>query len=354
MTHQQNYGNDRLAHYTFHNLLIFAKCWTNLKFKWIPPKIMAEKYFQKHPEQKTMIYTDPCSDARHKKMLSINVTCDYRLPNVIIVGPQKTGTSALLSFLKLHPNVTSNINVEKSFEELQFFGGFHYEKGFEWYKNKFITTKEHSIIIEKTANYFDNPVVPDLISSMLPETKIIILLMDPVDRAYSWFQHMKSHNDTIATTYSPEELFSMTPDHLDFEKTNRLRQRCLKPGYYAENIDRWLDYFPPSQLIFIDANSFRLNPAPILEDLAMTLELSPLFLNYAEHLKYNKEKGFYCALINGKIKCLGASKGRKYMPMPNSLRAILNSQFAPFNRSLYKLLKRYKYSIPEWLTNFIS
>lgn len=354
MTHQQNYGHDRLAQFTFHNEVLFLKCWTNLNLKWIPPKELAKLYFERYPAQRDMLYTDPCSDNRHRKILNANYTCDYKLPNVIIVGPQKTGTSALLSFLNLHPNVTSNIQIEKSFEEMQFFGGYHYSKGFDWYKSKFNSTNEHKIIIEKTANYFDNPKVPELIFHLLPEAKIIILLMNPTDRAYSWYYHMKSHNDSIANKYTPEELFSMTTDNPEYEITNSLRQRCLKPGQYSQHLDRWLDYYLPSQLILIDAGNFRLNPVITLENLVTKLELPTTVFNYKNHLKYNKEKGFYCAVNNSKTKCLGASKGRKYSPMSESLMRILNSHFAPHNRALHALLKRYNYQIPEWLEPFDS
>lgn len=190
MTHQQNYGHDRLAQYTFHNEVIFLECWTNIKLKWVQPKRLSDLYFTRFPQEKEIIHINPCAEERHKKMLSVNVTCDkFKLPNVVIVGPQKTGTSALLSFLKLHPNVTSNKNVEGSFEEMQFFGGTNYYKGFDWYQSKFEEADEnHRIILEKTANYFDNPSTPSLLSSMLPEAKLIVMLTDPVDRAYSWYQ----------------------------------------------------------------------------------------------------------------------------------------------------------------------
>uniref|UniRef100_A0A914Z2T6 Sulfotransferase domain-containing protein n=1 Tax=Panagrolaimus superbus TaxID=310955 RepID=A0A914Z2T6_9BILA len=360
MTHQQNYGHDRLAHYTFHNEVLFLKCWTNLNLKWVEPEKLSQLYFNRFPQEQNMIHLNRCADDRHRKMLSVNVTCDnIKLPNLIIVGPQKTGTSALLSFLKLHPNVTSNLNVEGSFEEMQFFGGTNYKKGFEWYQSQFLQAADnHQIIVEKTANYFDNPVTPHLLSSMLNpdsknhELKIIAMIADPVDRAYSWYQHMRSHNDSIATKYSPEKLFSMLPGDPEYEVTNRLRQRCLKPGFYAEHVDRWLDYFPPSQIILIDAKAFRLNPTQIMDQLLIDLNLPTSNFNYATNLRYVPEKGFYCTIKKGKTKCLGASKGRKYIPISDSLRSQLNSYYAGHNRALLKLLNRYKFNVPGWLLNF--
>uniref|UniRef100_A0AC35FTS7 [heparan sulfate]-glucosamine N-sulfotransferase n=1 Tax=Panagrolaimus sp. PS1159 TaxID=55785 RepID=A0AC35FTS7_9BILA len=359
MTHQQNYGHDRLAHYTFHNEILFLQCWTNLNLKWVEPEKLSNLYFNRFPQEKNIIHLNRCADDRHRKMLSANVTCEnIKLPNLVIVGPQKTGTSALLSFLKLHPNVTSNINIEGSFEEMQFFGGTNYEKGFDWYSSKFQAKDDHQIIVEKTANYFDNPVTPHLLSSMLNpeskmrEVKIIIMITDPVDRAYSWYQHMLSHNDSTAMKYSAEKLFSMPPDDPKYEETNRLRQRCLKPGHYAEHLDRWLDYFLPSQIILIDAKAFRLDPTQIMDQLLIDLNLSTSDFTYSTNLKYVPEKGFHCSLISGKTKCLGASKGRKYLPISDSLRSQLNSYYAGHNRALIKLLIRYKFNVPGWLLNF--
>lgn len=59
------------------------------------------------------------------------------LPRLLIVGPQKTGTTALASFLALSPHFRQNRPVPRSFEEPQFFGGANYERGLRWYTNLF-------------------------------------------------------------------------------------------------------------------------------------------------------------------------------------------------------------------------
>ena len=57
-----------------------------------------------------------------------------KLPSVIIVGPQKTGTTALLSFLKLHPQLQANYPTPLSYEEIQFFSNDNlYNQGIEWF-----------------------------------------------------------------------------------------------------------------------------------------------------------------------------------------------------------------------------
>ena len=56
MTHLSNYGNDRLALYTFERVLKFIQCWTNLRLLYVPPSKMADMYFDLYPEEKDPIW----------------------------------------------------------------------------------------------------------------------------------------------------------------------------------------------------------------------------------------------------------------------------------------------------------
>lgn len=55
-----------------------------------------------------------------------------KLPDFIILGPQKTGTTALHSFLALHPNIKKSKFTRAAFEEIQFFNRNNYVKGINW------------------------------------------------------------------------------------------------------------------------------------------------------------------------------------------------------------------------------
>lgn len=105
------------------------------------------------------------------------------------------GTTALGEFLKLHPGVRSNDAVPGSFEEPQFFGAANYAKGLEWYRKLFPTAGRASVVLEKTANYFDNDAAPASVASLVPDAKLLVILMDPVDRAFSWFQVVFNFKD---------------------------------------------------------------------------------------------------------------------------------------------------------------
>ncbi|MGH0141404.1 UNVERIFIED_CONTAM: hypothetical protein FKN15_075279 [Acipenser sinensis] len=131
MTHLSNYGNDRLGLYTFESLVKFVQCWTNLRLQTLPPKQLADQYFQMFPEERDPLWQNPCDDKRHKDIWSKEKTCD-RLPKFLVIGPQKTGTTALHFFLSLHPALTSNFPSPVTFEEIQFFNGPNYHRGIDW------------------------------------------------------------------------------------------------------------------------------------------------------------------------------------------------------------------------------
>jgi hypothetical protein len=144
------------------------------------------------------------------------------------------------------------------------------------------------------------------------------------------------------------EIFSEKIDSLEVQK---LRNRCLQPGFYAKHLERWLDYFEPQQLIVLDGLEIRNEPAIVMNSLTNTLGL-PRSINYGEILKFDAQKGFFCINNEESFKCLGKSKGRKYESMSNELRSHLNKIFDEPNRSLKKLLTHYKLKVPSFLTSY--
>ncbi|TKC52304.1 hypothetical protein EI555_000665, partial [Monodon monoceros] len=300
MTHLSNYGNDRLGLYTFVNLANFVQSWTNLRLQTLPPVQLAHKYFELFPDQKDPLWQNPCDDKRHRDIWSKEKTCD-RLPKFLVIGPQKT--------------VPSNVTTD--------------------------------FLFEKSANYFHSEEAPKRAASLVPKAKIITILIDPSDRAYSWYQHQRSHEDPAALKFSFYEVISAGPRASS--ELRALQKRCLVPGWYASHIERWLIYFPPFQLLIIDGQQLRTDPATVMDEVQKFLGVSPHY-NYSEALTFDSHKGFWCQLLEeGKTKCLGKSKGRKYPPMDPESRVFLSSYYRDHNVELSKLLHRLGQPLPSWL-----
>ncbi|XP_027716837.1 bifunctional heparan sulfate N-deacetylase/N-sulfotransferase 2 isoform X2 [Vombatus ursinus] len=348
MTHLSNYGNDRLGLYTFESLVRFLQCWTRLRLQTLPPAPLAQKYFDLFPQERSPLWQNPCDDKRHKDIWSKEKTCD-RLPKFLIVGPQKTGTTAVHFFLSLHPAVTSSFPSSSTFEEIQFFSGPNYYKGIDWYMDFFPVPSNAStdFLFEKSATYFDSEVVPRRGAALLPRAKIITVLTNPADRAYSWYQHQRAHGDPIALNHTFYQVISAPPQASPALRA--LQNRCLIPGYYSTHLQRWLTYYPSGQVLIVDGQELRTNPAASMESIQKFLGVTPV-LNYTRTLRFDEGKGFWCqGLEGGKTRCLGKSKGRRYPDMEPESRLLLIDFFRDHNLELSKLLSRLGQPLPSWL-----
>uniref|UniRef100_A0A0X3QEK4 Bifunctional heparan sulfate N-deacetylase/N-sulfotransferase 3 n=3 Tax=Schistocephalus solidus TaxID=70667 RepID=A0A0X3QEK4_SCHSO len=296
MTHFGNYGQDRLATYVLSGAFRFLLAWTHLQLRTGSPEFLTQQHlaFHRRTEAPTSasaglpLMSNPCADRRHAEIWPPSNPCDPDLlPSAIIGGPQKTGTTALLTFMAAHPNLVANrIRSQGTFEEPQFFSNNHiYAKGVAWYFDQFPRTPEELarlnksfgerqlIRFEKSATYFDSFLAPDRVLALLSSrAKLIFLLKDPLQRAYSWYQHQRSHREEAALHFTfaevlrasgPEQAASLVRQQRlasggDAGTNNSssalaarllaLNRRCLQPGTYAPFIDQWLLRFPPHQV----------------------------------------------------------------------------------------------------------
>lgn len=354
MTHMSNYGSDRLALYTFESVIKFLRCWTNLKLSSAPPLQLGETYFRLYPEEVDPVWGNPCDDPRHIKIWSKNKSCES-LPKFLVIGPQKTGTTALYTFLSMHPSIASNLPSPDTFEEIQFFNGNNYYRGLDWYMSFFPihANSTGKYMFEKSATYFDGELVPKRAHALLPHAKVVTILISPAKRAYSWYQHTKAHGDPIANNYSFYQV--ITAGDSAPKALKDLRNRCLNPGKYAQHLERWLTFYPAQQVNIIDGEQLKSNPIDVMNELQRFLKIQPGF-DYSTHLRFDNKKGFFCQVIGeNRNKCLGKSKGRQYPPMDERSAKLLQRYYLSHNTALVKLLKKLgSRPIPQWLKDDLS
>lgn len=346
MTHMPNYCCDRLAPYTFQSLASMVQCHTNLNLKTVSPPELSSTYFKLFPEETQAMWGNPCDDKRHLEIWSETKNCN-KLPNFLVIGPQKTGTTALYSFLQMHPNIVSNYPSQDTFEEVQFFKGSNYAKGVDWYMDHFPEGNATHHVFEKSATYFDGEIVPARAHRLLPRANIIAVIIPPGQRAYSWYHHMRAHADPTSLKYTFKQVITAGPDSP--RALLSLAGRCLEPGKYAQHLDRWLTQYRPRQLQIIDGEEVKYNPVAVMNKLQHFLQISPFF-DYNNSLVFDKDKGFFCMKTGEKKKCLGKGKGRKYPPMDQYSKEWLKKYYRKSNEHLEKLFTKLGYSIPTWLT----
>ncbi len=179
-----------------------------------------------------------------------------RQPDFIIIGTQKGGTSSLFSYLKQHPQIKL-----PETKEIHFFS-MHYHKGIDWYKSHFPV---NGITGEASPYYLFHPLVAERIHEHCPETKFIVMLRDPVDRAYSHYMMQKIRGYESIETF--EEAIEIESDRISCELEKILthprynspiyqRHSYLARGKYDEQLSRWFQYFPKKQFHFIKSEDF--------------------------------------------------------------------------------------------------
>lgn len=224
------------------------------------------------------------------------------LPNFIIIGCVKGGTTSLYHYLCQHPNVKRVLKGLKR-KEVHYFDR-NYQRGLKWYKEHFPKTSETELTGESSPNYFHHLKVPSRMKILLPNIKLILLLRNPIDRAYSNYWMYKN----AKTLYE------------SFEESIH-RPAMFIRGFYARLLKTWYNCYDKSQILIIKSEDFFNNPQKYY------LEV----LNFLNLPHYRLDKY---------IKMTLDDTDKPYPPMKEFTRKLLKEKYEPLNKQLYELLGR--------------
>jgi hypothetical protein len=174
------------------------------------------------------------------------------LPNFLILGAQKAGTTALYAYLRWHPEVTG-----PSFKEVSFFDR-HYARGGRWYRAH-MPLRRRARVGEASPSYLFHPLAPERVARMLPDARLIAILRNPVERAFSHYQHERSLG---RESLSFEEAVAREDERMQGEVERMLADPSyfshawwnytyVARGRYAEQLERWYAAFPRAQLLVL-------------------------------------------------------------------------------------------------------
>ncbi len=258
-------------------------------------------------------------EAGRRAELRIRMGQPRALPDAVILGAMKSGTSSLHNYLVQHPGVIEPLRKEVHYFDVNF------ERGERWYRAHFGREAEPGLNLDSSPYYLFHPAVPRRLHDLLPDAKLIVLLRDPVRRAYShyWHEHDKgrealSFEDAIAAEAerlgnSEQRLGDGTLEH------SREHQHFsyLARGRYAEQLERWFAVLPRSQFLVLRFEDLAREP---LAALNTTLD--------------------FLGLPRAASVSLEARNTRTYPPMADATAARLREYFEPHNQRLEALLGR--------------
>ena len=250
------------------------------------------------------------------------------LPDFLIIGAQRSGTSSLYNYLIQHPAVLPALR-----KEVHYFDD-GYAHGLGWYRAHFATTMQRAVVqrregaarvFEASPYYILHPHAPRRIREVLPDVRLIALLRNPVDRAESHYHHeVRRGRETL----SFEEAIEQEPKRLEGEldrmiadetyvSFNHRRFSYVTRGLYVEQLPAWRELFPPDQLLILRSEDLFADPAAVVNQVLRWLEVPERTGTTFE--KFNQAN---------------------YSKMQPSTRDRLRALFRPYNQRLAEYLQR--------------
>ncbi|MEL6580532.1 MAG: sulfotransferase domain-containing protein, partial [Cyanobacteria bacterium J06621_12] len=195
-----------------------------------------------------------------------------------------------------------------------------YQRGIDWYLAHFpsITDRPDFLTGEATPNYLRFPQIPQRIKDTFPQTKIIFLLRNPVDRAISWHYHKLNSGLTqldLATAISTEIERLATVTEAEIINTGFHNPDNIISSLYLYKIKPWIEVLGREQFLILKSEDFYRDPAQEMEQVFKFLDLPS------------------CALTNYPKVNAGS-----YQSTEVNIRKTLQEYFAPYNQRLEEYL----------------
>ena len=256
----------------------------------------------------------------------------YRvLPNLLVIGAQRCGTSSLYKYLGSHPEVAASLRKETRYFTLYF------DKGEEWYRAHFplrsLAGSSARVVFEATPDYMLDPRCAERVIRSAVRCKIVVILRDPVERAFShYLHHRRLGQEPLSFEEALEQEESrLAPYRVVLEEDwdaplpkEWQRYSYVTRGLYAEQLEPWYARFGADSILVLHSEDLFRKPAEVFDGLCAFLGISPWVPTDRRNHSY--------------IGTPGRSRSTVEMPAPE--RAWLEKRFREPNRRLFELLGR--------------
>ena len=248
------------------------------------------------------------------------------LPDFLVIGAKRCGTTSLYQHLSEHPCISRSPR-----DNIGFFNE-NYHLGINWYKSLFPTVfykkkmeskNKQCLFFDVTSTYMEEELTAKNVYEVNPNQKIIVILRNPVDRAYSHY-HVNVKEKSEKRSFEDavfEEMNRIKSERIIQNKNKNLRVftpnniHYLKKGFYALQLKSWFKIFPREQILVLSTEEFQ-------ED---------------QNLIYKKIFDFL-NIPNMKIKSTEKMEKGNYIPMKHDTRNLLLDYFRQCNHELFELI----------------
>jgi hypothetical protein len=242
------------------------------------------------------------------------------LPNLIVIGAAKCGTTSLHAYLDLHPEISMSREKELHF----FVDQKNWGRGLAWYESQFDAAAP--VRGESSPGYSAFPLYPGVVERMsktIPHAKLVYLVRDPVERIVSHYTHRTVNWPHMGTL---EE--ALTDAHV--------REWLVTPSRYWLQLERYLTRFPAEQILVIDTDELRASRVEVLARIFAFLGVEPSFRSPDFERAYNAGTGRLRRTAAGDAvsktleRTLGARRSQALRErVPGSLKAPFRREMEP-------------------------
>ena len=242
------------------------------------------------------------------------------LPDVVIFGAKKCGTSALQEFLAFHPNIAAAKG------EIFYFNKY-YDKGVpvSWYINKMAPSLPNQLTLEKTPDYFTTSTAPERLAQLSKDVKLLLILRDPVVRSISDYCLCRHHRLEQNLPYEKTVLDS-EGNVRDVPPTGHCYS-IIRDSYYDKYYAIWNKVWH-GKIHIVDGDKYKVDPYSELVKVEKFLNVPSYFTK--DMFYFSTSKGFPCfKQEDGQSYCLGAKKGFEHPDVAQEVKDKLYDTFRP-------------------------
>ena len=283
-------------------------------------KTHKQKKLEKFGAKKLPPNSSMYSMAKSAYRLSMNTSSKFRtLPDFLIFGESKCGTNSLYANLIEHPKIPP-------FSKSIHFFDAAFDNGVGWYKQYFPPKwKKKDQLNGESSPYLNYPHSAKRVFSVVPDVKLVAILRNPIDRAYSnWKMETEFGYENLSFEEGIKEEENRIGKEIEKVLENEnywslplFRYSYLERGKYAKNLKSWFEIFPKDQFLIISSEDFSSKPQETVNNIFQ-------FLNLSTHTIRNLEK----------------KNVRKAAKMNEKTRNELIEFFKPHNERLFKMINK--------------
>ena len=222
------------------------------------------------------------------------------LPDFLIIGVPRAGTTSLYNYMINHPSIKPPL-----WKEIGFFNE-HYTKDITWYKSHFPSVllkyyieklkKKKFLTGEASPDYLFHPLAPRRIFEMIPKVKMIILLRNPIDRAWShYWQSIRKNRETLSFEEAIRKQMKVEQE-TNREKVSQKNNyganlnQYISTGIYPPRIKKYMEIFPKEQFLIIKSEDLYDNPQSVLNRISEFLDIPKWNKNNYNKYQYNSDQ----------------------------------------------------------------